>query len=435
MARRGFQVDLYESREDIRTSERVIGRSINLALSVRGREALRLVGLEDQIVSRGIPMHARLIHDVSGKKSAQPYGKEGQFILSVDRRHLNETLLTEAERFPNIRLHFSHKMAQADFDSGVIFFTDKDGSKVKACPDLTIGCDGAYSTTRRQMMRCGRINFSQEYIPHGYMELSMPPKDGKFADKENYLHIWPRHEFMMIALPNQDCTFTCTLFMPFQNFEEVNAAGGQAPLDFFRKYFPDAIPLIGEEAILTTFEERQGLPMVSVKCSPYNYKDKVVILGDAAHAMVPFYGQGMNCGFEDCIVFNEFLDKFSNDFAKALPAYSEHRNPDAKAMCDLAMYNYIEMRSLVNSRWFLFRKRVDQFLNWLMPNKYIPLYTMVTFSRIRYHSVIQQWKKQNTVVSNGLLCLLCLPAIIAGVIMLKHLKPDIFSWLKIMGKG
>ncbi|XP_038048275.1 kynurenine 3-monooxygenase-like [Patiria miniata] len=434
MAKRGFQVDLYESREDIRTLEHVSGRSINLALSIRGREALRLVGLEDQIVGGGIPMHARLIHGVSGRKSAQPYGKEGQFISSVDRRLLNETLLTEAEKYPNIRLHFYHKMVQADFDNGVIFFTDKDGSKVKACPDLTIGCDGAYSTTRRQMMRCGRIDFSQEYIPHGYMELCIPPKEGKFAAETNYLHIWPRDEFMMIALPNQDCSFTCTLFMPFVNFDEIEAAGGQAPVDFFRKYFPDAIPLIGEKAIRTTFEEGRALPMVSVKCSPYNYKDKVVILGDAAHAMVPFYGQGMNCGFEDCIVFNQFLDKFNNDFAKALPAYSEHRNPDAKAICDLAMYNYVEMRSLVNSRWFLFRKRVDKFLSWLMPSRYIPLYSMVTFSRIRYHTVIQRWKKQDMIVNKGLFYLLCLPVIIAGALTLKRFKPDVFSWLKFSGK-
>ncbi|XP_071797814.1 kynurenine 3-monooxygenase-like isoform X2 [Asterias amurensis] len=400
LAKRGFNVELYEAREDIRTLEHVSGRSINLALSVRGRAALQLVGLEEQ------------------------------FILSVDRRLLNETLLTEAEKYPNIQLHFSHKLLQANLDKGTLVFKKEDGSEMTVQPDLIIGCDGAYSAIRKQMIRLGRMSYSQEYIPHGYMELCIPPKEGKFATRINYLHIWPRDEFMMIALPNMDASFTCTLFMPFAQFDQIENEGETAGLDFFRKYFPDAIPLIGEKEIKETFLKNRGLPMVSIKCSHYNYKDRVLIMGDAAHAMVPFYGQGMNCGFEDCVVLEELLEKYNNDFAKVLPAFSEHRAPDAQAMCDLAMYNYVEMRSLVNSRWFLLKKKVDKFLNWLMPKKYIPLYTMVTFSRIRYHSVIQQWKRQDKFVEKALFYLMCVPAASIGVFMLSYFKPSTFSWLR-----
>ncbi|XP_796984.1 kynurenine 3-monooxygenase [Strongylocentrotus purpuratus] len=408
MAQRGYTVDLYESREDIRRAEHVAGRSINLALSVRGRSALRHIGLEEEVVKSGIPMHARLIHSLDGKKSAQPYGTKGEAILSVDRRKLNELLLSAAEKVESVTMHFHHRLSQLDLDNGILHFTDKNDHKVEAHADLIFGCDGAYSCVRRQLMRKTLIDFSQEYIPHGYMELCVPPvpgTDGQHNMEINYLHIWPRNEFMMIALPNQDGSFTLTLFMPFKEFEGIKAQGDEGVLAFFEKYFPDAIEKIGVQSLKETYNSSTHLPLVSIKCSPYHYQDKAVIMGDASHAMVPFYGQGMNCGFEDCLVFNEIMDQFDGDFAKVLPHYSTFRGPDAKAICDLAMYNYVEMRSLVNSRWFLFRKKVDWLLNWFLPSKYIPLYSMVTFSRIRYHMVINKWKKQDKIVNNGLILL------------------------------
>ncbi|KAK7063145.1 hypothetical protein SK128_003380 [Halocaridina rubra] len=213
---------------------------------------------------------------------------------------------------------------------------------------------------------------------------------------KNYLHIWPRGKYMMIALPNQDKTWTVTLFMPHPIFLSLDTPG--ALLDFFKKNYPDAIALIGKEKLIHDYFNNKALPMISVKCSPYHVGSTSLLLGDAAHAMVPFYGQGMNCGMEDCVVLDEIMDQHDDDLEKVLPAYSKHRNPDAEAIVDLAMYNYIEMRDLVNSRLFLLRKKWDDFLNRILPKKWIPLYTMVTFSRERYHLCIAKKKWQDNIV-------------------------------------
>ncbi|EDO45186.1 predicted protein [Nematostella vectensis] len=296
-AKRGYKVDLYESRQDPRKLQFVSLRSINLALSVRGISALAAVGCERPMVESGIPMHARMIHTLKGSKYAIPYGKKGQISA---------------------------------------------GEVVDVDADLLVGCDGAYSAVRKEIMRRPRFDYSQEYIPHGYKEICLPPDaNGKHIMELNYLHIWPRNTFMMIALPNQDGTFTCTLFAPFDTFDEIKT--NDDVLNFFNKEFPDFIPLIGEEKLLSDWFTNPVGAMVSVKCKPYHVADKVVILGDAAHAMVPFYGQGMNCGFEDCLVLNEILDKHNDNLGAALEEYSMVRNPDAEAMCDLAMYNYIEV--------------------------------------------------------------------------------------------
>ncbi|XP_056291949.1 kynurenine 3-monooxygenase [Pseudoliparis swirei] len=375
-AKRGFNVEVYETREDIRRAEVVTGRSINLALSHRGRQALKEVGLEEQIVSKGIPMSSRMIHSLSGTQSQIPYGRRGQFILSVDRANLNKELLTEAETFPNTKLNFDHKLQDWSPETGEMTFVRSDGSARRVRADLVVGCDGAFSALRKRFMRRSRFDFSQTYIPHGYMELTIPPAaGGEFAMKPNHLHIWPRNTFMMIALPNLDKTFTCTLFMPFEDFEKITT--GDEVIDFFQQFFPDAIPLIGVDALQRDFFRLPGQPMVSIKCSPYHIGDKCVLMGDAAHAVVPFYGQGMNAGFEDCLVFGEIMDQMDEDFSAVLPEYSRVRVPDDHAIADLAMYNYIEMRAHVNSNWFLFRKRVDDLLHFLLPKTVVPLYTMV----------------------------------------------------------
>ncbi|KAI2658057.1 Kynurenine 3-monooxygenase [Labeo rohita] len=361
LAKRGFDVAVYESREDIRQAKVVKGRSINLALSHRGRQALKHVGMEDKIVSKGIPMHARMIHNLNGKCSPIPYGKKGQYILSVDRANLNKELLTAADAYPNTTLNFNHKLQDWSPKTGTMTFIGPDGQKEEMRADLIVGCDGAFSAVRKQFLRQSRFNYSQTYIPHGYMELTMPPKDGDFTMEPNYLHIWPRNTFMMIALPNLDRTFTCTLFMPFEEFDKIRT--GEEVIRFFQKYFPDSVPLIGA--------------MVSVKCTPYHLFDKCVLMGDAAHAVVPFYGQGMNAGFEDCLVFDEIMDLLNENLAAVLKEYTRVRVPDDHAIADLAMYNYVEMRAHVNSRYFLFRKYLDNFLHFIMPKAVIPLYTMV----------------------------------------------------------
>jgi len=398
MAKRGYKVDVYEMRSDIRTQEIVKGRSINLALSCRGREALKGVGLEDEIVERGIPMHARMIHDVDGTRRPILYGTKDQYIMSVDRRLLNEVLLTEAEKCDNVKIHFHHKLLSCDFKTGDILFQDINGKNVNTKVDLIVGTDGAFSAVRRQMMKVNRFEYQQTYIPHGYMELCIPPTDkDDFAMETNYLHIWPRNEYMMIALPNLDKSFTCTLFMPFEVFEE-NTTEEQV-MKFFQDKFPDSIPLIGAEALVKAYLSSKALPMVTIKCHPYHVQDKAVILGDAAHALVPFYGQGMNCGFEDCIVFDDILTQCHDDLAKALPEYTRVRNIDCKAISDLAMYNYVEMRSSVNSRLFMLRKKLDNLLFKLFPNTWVPLYTMVSFTRTRYHECILRKEWQDDVLT------------------------------------
>ncbi|XP_061765932.1 kynurenine 3-monooxygenase isoform X1 [Nerophis ophidion] len=421
-AKRGFDVHVFETREDIRQAKTVKGRSINLALSHRGRQSLKHVGMEEKIVSQGIAMDARMIHSLNGVQSPIPYGKKGQFILSVDRANLNKELLTEAEKYANTKLNFEHKLQDWSAKTGLMTFTKPDGSKEQIEADLIVGCDGAFSAVRKQFLRQSRFNYSQTYIPHGYMELTMPPVNGEFAMKANYLHIWPRNTFMMIALPNLDKTFTCTLFMPFEEFEKITT--GNEVIEFFQEYFPDAIPLIGVDSLKRDYFRLPAQAMVSIKCSPYHIGDKCVLMGDAAHAVVPFYGQGMNAGFEDCIVFDEVMEQFNEDFGAVLPEYTRVRVPDDHAIADLAMYNYVEMRAHVNSKWFLFRKRVDNLLHFLMPNKIIPLYTMVTFTRTRYHEAVARWHWQEKVINRGLL-FGGTGAILGGSYLLIKYPPDI----------
>lgn len=426
LAKRGFNVDVFEAREDIRKAKVVKGRSINLALSHRGRQALKHIGMEEKIVSQGIPMHARMIHSLNGKQSPIPYGKKGQYILSVDRANLNKELLAAADAYPHMRLNFDHKLQDWNAETGEMNFVRADGLNQKIKADLIVGCDGAFSAIRKQFLRRSRFNYSQTYIPHGYMELTMPPINGEFAMKPNYLHIWPRNAFMMIALPNLDKTFTCTLFMPFEEFEKITT--GDQVIEFFQQYFPDAIPLIGAEALKRDYFRLPGQAMVSVKCSPYHIGDKCVLMGDAAHAVVPFYGQGMNAGFEDCLVFDEIMEQFNEDFSAVLPEYTRVRVPDDHAIADLAMYNYIEMRAHVNSKWFLFRKHVDNLLHFLMPRAIIPLYTMVTFTRTRYHEAVKRWHWQDKVI-NRCLFIGTTGAVLGGSYFLAKNPPDVSRFI------
>ncbi|KAL7889762.1 hypothetical protein AOLI_G00020200 [Acnodon oligacanthus] len=417
-AKRGFDVSVFESREDIRCAKVIKGRSINLALSHRGRQALKHIGIEEKIVHMGIPMFARMIHSLNGKHSPIPYGKKGQYILSVDRANLNKELLSVAEAYPNTKLNFNHKLLDWSPETGAMTFHGPDGTEKEFHADLIVGCDGAFSATRKQFLRRSRVNYSQTYIPHGYLELTVPPRNGDFAMKPNFLHIWPRNTFMMIALPNLDKTFTCTLFMPFEEFEKITT--GDELLGFFQKNFPDSIPLIGVDGLMRDFFRMPAQALVWVTCSSYHVLDRCVLMGDAAHAMVPFYGQGLNAGFEDCLVFNEIMDQFKEDFAAVLPEYTRVRVPDGHAMAELAMYNYIEMRAHVNSRYFLFRKFLDNTLHFIMPKTIIPLYTMITFTRTRYHEAVIQWQWQNKVITRGLWILGTMSVVGAAYLMLKY---------------
>nr|KAF6276407.1 kynurenine 3-monooxygenase [Pipistrellus kuhlii] len=415
LAKRNFQVDVYEAREDIRVAQLARGRSINLALSHRGRQALKALGLEDQIVSQGIPMRARMIHSFSGKKSAIPYGTKSQYILSISRTNLNKDLLTAVERYPNAKVYFGHRLLTCNLEEGTITVLGSDKVPTDVTYDLIVGCDGAYSTVRSFLMKKPRFDYSQQYIPHGYMELTIPPRDGDFAMEPNYLHIWPRNTFMMIALPNKNKTFTCTLFMPFEDFEKLQTS--RDVLDFFHKHFPDAVPLMGEQALARDFFLLPAQAMISVKCSPFHFKSRCMLMGDAAHAIVPFFGQGMNAGFEDCLVFDELMEKFNNDLSVCLPEFSRFRIPDDHAVSDLSMYNYVE-------------KNVERLLHAIMPSTFIPLYTMVTFSRIRYHEAVLRWRWQKKVINKGFFLFGTLVAIGSAYLLLRSTAPRRLDYLR-----
>ncbi|PNF20346.1 Kynurenine 3-monooxygenase [Cryptotermes secundus] len=312
----------------------------------------------------------------------------GLCIYSVSRRYLNEVLLTAIEKNFNVNLHFSHRLISANLQEGSMTFQLTDTNEtVHKKADLIIGADGAFSTVRRHFMKQPMFNFSQTYIEHGYVELCMPPgQDGEFAMKPNYLHVWPRGNFMMIALPNQDRSWTITLFMPLSDFEALDSP--TRLLKFFSQHFPDSIPLIGKHQLVTDFFSTKPSTLLSIKCSPYHVGGSALIIGDAAHAMVPFYGQGMNAGFEDCRLLDQLILKYE-DMPVALKEFSAVRNRDAEAICDLAMYNYLEMRDLVNRRSFLLRKKVDNLLFWLLPNIWVPLYLSVTFTDIGYRECME----------------------------------------------
>ncbi|WKY11239.1 hypothetical protein Q1695_003088 [Nippostrongylus brasiliensis] len=399
-AQRGWDVEVYEYRRDIRTMEHVPGRSINLALSQRGKCALEAVGLKEYIVEQGVELHARLVHNVDGKTfSRQPYGQPGEHIVSINRRHLNEVMISQAEKGKNVKFFFEHKVRSVDLEKKEMAVVFTGGSRiprpgqtsnsvkqveivVKA--DLVVACDGAYSAVRRSLSTQPRFDYSQEYIDHGYVELNILPKNGDYALEPNVFHLWPRGHFTLIALANIDKTFTVTIFAPFSEFEKKMSTPNDVEA-FFRKNFPDAFELLGRDHLLDTFR----------RCRPHNFGDFVLLAGDAAHAMVPFYGQGMNCGFEDCLVLNETLDAYSDDIPKALSAYSENRVRDTHTIIDLAMYNYEELKDLVNRPSYKLRKKFDLFLNRLFPKTWIPLYSMITFTRIPYHEVVENRKWQD----------------------------------------
>ncbi|KAL0841864.1 hypothetical protein ABMA28_014103 [Loxostege sticticalis] len=400
LAKRGHRVRLYEYREDIRKTPQARGRSINLALSIRGRRALKDVGLEAHMIEQhGIPMVGRMIHRLDGSTYDIPYdARTNQCIYSVGRNYLNSLLLKESENYQNVERSFNHKLIEANLKKGSLtFLNTATKEEVNINADLIIGADGAFSAVRKAMMKQPLFDYSQKYIEHGYLELCIPADEsGGFQMPASYLHIWPRGTFMMIALPNQDCSWTVTLFMPFENFKELDTE--EKLIDFFEKYFPDSIPLIGRKRLIEDFFSGSPSPLVAVKCRPYNVDDKALIIGDAAHAVVPFYGQGMNAGFEDCTLLDQLFQKYNDNLADILTEFSSSRWRDTYAISDLAMYNYIEMRDLVTRPSYRLRKAFDDLMFWIFPNLWVPLYNSVTFTTMPYSQCVENRRWQNKVL-------------------------------------
>jgi kynurenine 3-monooxygenase len=386
LAKRGFDVKLHERRGDLRAGALSAGRSINLAVTARGLKALDPVGLRGKVLSIAIPMKGRMIHDTEGKTNFQPYSQnEGEVIYAASRGLLNRLLIEEAANCKNLEIAFDAVCTGYDFANGTLKF---DGREIDA--PFVIGADGAWSSLRKSMLdQVQNFNYSQSFLEYGYKELVIPADEaGNFRMEKNALHIWPRKAYMLIALPNTDGSFTCTLFYPYHGPEGFNnIRTPQQARAIFERDFADAL------AMMPTFEEDFfGNPtgaLVTVKCSPWHAQKenggKALLIGDAAHAIVPFFGQGMNCGFEDCAVLGELLDAAGSspadsiDWAALGAKFESRRKPNADAIAEMALENFVEMRDSVADPKFLLKKKVGFELEKRFPGKFIPRYAMVVF--------------------------------------------------------
>jgi len=396
LAKRGYKVSVYERRLDMRKHLIEGGRSINLALSNRGIRALHDVGLAEVLKQNAIPMHGRMIHDEQGKLNFQPYGKTGQYINSVSRGGLNMALMTEAENH-GVDFFFEYRCLHVDFEKSELTLKQNEAIHHRT-HDVIIGADGAFSAVRNTMQFTDRFEYSQTFIEHGYKELRIPPgENGEFLFDPHALHIWPRESFMLIALPNPNMTFTCTLFLPFEgpvSFSQLSNA--DAIQTFFEKNFTDAVKLM--PSLIEDFRDNATASLVTVRCFPW-VRNRTLLLGDAAHGIVPFFGQGMNAGFEDCRVLNELLDKHDDHWKATLAEFQALRKPDTDAIAQLALDNFIEMRDLVADADFLLRKKIEAKLYELYPDQWIPLYSMVTFhDDMRYSDAYRVGQQQQKIM-------------------------------------
>jgi len=401
LGRRGYDVDLYERRADPREGNIVGGRSINLAVSTRGIHALEQLGIADDVLKHAIPMRGRMIHDKSGSLHFAPYDVDPKkCINSIGRAALNTTVIEAAQRYPNVRVHFNHQCTDVDLESATAQLLDTETTNTSAVrSDAVIGVDGAFSAVRQSMQKkLEKFEYDESYLAHGYKELTIPPgPDGSWQMEKNALHIWPRKSFMMIALPNPDGSFTFTLFWEFEGPRSFATTKTDDEVRrFFDKEFTDAVPLM--PALLEDFRQNPTGSLVTIRCGPWFYRDKVALVGDAAHAVVPFYGQGMNAAFEDCVVLDECLAEFPDNRKRAFREYFFRRKENADALANLAVQNFIEMRDKTASRAFRAKKKLDHLLEGLLRGIYLPLYTMVTFTRIPYAEAARRARIQDRIV-------------------------------------
>lgn len=409
LAKQGHRVSIHERRSDPRQSAAVRARSINLALSTRGLHALDQAGLKQLVLDMSVAMPGRMIHDRQGSTVFQPYGlTPDQAIYSMSRGGLNMALIEAAEAL-GVTVQFDRRCVAVDPGRGEVSFRhEQSGQSETLAVDLIVGGDGAFSAVRAEVAKLGRFDYSQSYLEHGYKELTIPATDdGGYRITPNALHIWPRGGYMMIALPNREGSFTVTCFWPYDGPHGFAQLTNETLLRaYFEATFPDAVPLM--PTLVEDYFKNPTSDLVTIRCRPWHIGDKVVLIGDSAHAIVPFYGQGANAAFEDCVVLAETLAEFPNDRARALAEYEHRRKPHADALADLALKNFVEMRDKTASWWFLRGKQFEKWLARALPFWFRPLYSMVTFSRTPYADAVAraayQWRVVRW-VSGGLLVL------------------------------
>ncbi|CAL2091257.1 NAD(P)/FAD-dependent oxidoreductase [Tenacibaculum sp. 190524A02b] len=406
LAQRGYKIELYESRPDLRKVDISAGRSINLALSDRGFMALRLAGVEEKARELCIPMYGRLIHDDEGNTFASNYsGREGEYINSISRQDLNALLLEEVDKHENVTIHFNSKCTSVDIENKIAHFKSyktKEEFSVEA--DVIFGTDGAGSALRKSyyLERKFLFSYSQNYLTHGYKELEIPAdKNGKHQISKDHLHIWPRGKYMLIALPNLDGSFTVTLFLSYEEGEYNfnNLTTEEKVTAFFESQFPDALKLI--PSIKDEFFNNPTGALGTVKCSPWYYKGNTLLMGDAAHAIVPFYGQGMNASFEDVTVFDAILEANEGNWEAVFKEYQKVRKPDTDAIADLAVDNYYEMRDHVANPLFKQKRKIEMELEKTFPIEYYSKYAMVTFNEeMPYAEAMKKGRAQDKALLN-----------------------------------
>jgi kynurenine 3-monooxygenase len=398
LSKRGYKVAIYERRPDMRTEKVIAGRSINLALSDRGIKALEEVGIMDEIRTISIPMHGRQMHNTDGSSAYQAYGKDGQFINSVSRADLNKKLMDLAEA-NGVQFFFNHRCEKIDWKKKEITF-ENNAQFSTFNFQLLFGADGAYSAARlNHQLQHDRFQYQQYYIDFGYKELLIPATSaGEFAMEKNALHIWPRGNYMLIALPNMDKSFTCTLFFPFEgkpSFTSLDTK--EKAMSFFENTFADAVKLM--PTLAEDFFNNPTSSLITVKCFPWIRDNHFALIGDAAHGIVPFFGQGMNAGFEDCSVLDSLLEKYGEDWTTILQEFQKIRKPDADAIADLALNNFVEMRDKVGDSKFLLQKKIEGRFSSKYPDKWTPAYSMVTFRPdIRYSEALQKGNVQQQIM-------------------------------------
>ncbi|MFF5988529.1 FAD-dependent oxidoreductase [Prauserella flavalba] len=416
LAQRGERVVLYERRPDPRGGAAERGRSINLALSERGLSALRGVGLDKQVLADALPMRGRMIHPVAGELDFQPYSADGErAINSISRGALNNVLLDAAD--PAVEIRFEHRLSALDPVSGELTFETPDG-EIRARADVILGADGAGSAVRGQLVAHGVTTETLDFLDYGYKELTIPPREGEFALDPGALHIWPRGRSMMIALPNPDRSFTCTLFWPTSGTSAFASLSSPAAIErFFAEHYPDVPPLA--PGLVDDYQHNPVGLLGTVRCAPWQY-GRVCLVGDAAHAIVPFYGQGANCAFEDVVVLGRCLDRAGGDWARALRLFESSRRADTEAIAQMALANFVEMRDKVASPLFRLGKRVEHALERLAPGHYVSRYELVSFSTTPYDRVRRRVRAQHRALAAAGLGL---SAAIAGGIVKARRKP------------
>lgn len=406
LGRKGYQVNLFESRRDCRKHSIYQGKSINIALSDRGWLALESVGIAKQIKANAIPMRKRVIHAIDGTLSEQAYGKEGQAIWSVSRSGINQQLLDLADAEENVNINFEQRLLQVNFDNACSTLA-YNTSAYEVHADYLFGADGAFSKVRRLAQDTPRFSYNQAYMPQCYIELTMPANENTTTNKRSKmekeaLHIWPRKDFMLIAMPNHDGSFTCTLFLNLESKIDTEPSFNSLKTKeeigiFFNENFSDAMLLLQNP--IEEFMQKSANPLFLVSVDPWVVNNKIALIGDAAHAMVPFYGQGLNCSFEDCRELDILINKHQGDWSKIFPDYQKKRKVNADAITELAKDNFVEMSDLSSDILFLLQKKIEAKFHDLYPELWTPLYSLVTFSpHLPYEKALLIGKQQNMIM-------------------------------------